>query len=408
MANLIDTGTINYGGAVLETSGGTKYLVLGTSFAGTTVTVYKDIDGTATEYNEGGDNIFGGTGTGVAGWVDAALDSNDDIHIVASGNSEDTRDVSYCVFDTGTNTFGTWEQALDYSEAAPTLPRCAISIDSNDYPHIHCVDYVKQTGASQDNVYYTERTGGSWSTPTQIGVRSDKNDVHNLPKITVRNSDYVTVLYRRFASSAFTACYRHYTTSWSGELTISIGTPIIGDVTSTTAPTIAFYNSTTSGYNIYEGTSDTGYDTYSSGVPVSPALSGTTRYIFYIDSNVDIHAISNSGSGWTDEGAVEAGTYLSIVAEWAYNNLNQTSGINLAFHSTTGIYYSFFAFATTHEAQATLAVISGTMNVLEVRDMEGNIIHDWTGGGGENRYLCGECFDGLAKDIYRKGAEIIV
>ena len=48
------------------------------------------------------------------------------------------------------------------------------------------------------------------------------------------------------------------------------------------------------------------------------------------------------------------------------------------------------------------------MNVLEVRDMEGNMLYDWTGGGGINHYLCGECFDGLAKDIYRKGAEVLV
>lgn len=60
------------------------------------------------------------------------------------------------------------------------------------------------------------------------------------------------------------------------------------------------------------------------------------------------------------------------------------------------------------KAKATLVIISGTMEVLEVRDMQGNIVHDWTGGGGENRYLCQGCFDGLAKDIYRKGAEIIV
>jgi len=60
------------------------------------------------------------------------------------------------------------------------------------------------------------------------------------------------------------------------------------------------------------------------------------------------------------------------------------------------------------KANATLVVLSGTMNVLEVRDMEGNMVYDWTGGGGESRYLCQECFDGLARDIYIKGAEVIV
>ena len=57
---------------------------------------------------------------------------------------------------------------------------------------------------------------------------------------------------------------------------------------------------------------------------------------------------------------------------------------------------------------ATIQIQSGNMNVLEVRDLYGNIIYDWTGGGGVNHYLCGECFDGLAKDIYRKGAEVLV
>ena len=57
---------------------------------------------------------------------------------------------------------------------------------------------------------------------------------------------------------------------------------------------------------------------------------------------------------------------------------------------------------------AQITVQAGNLKVLEVRDMKGNIIYDWTGGGGENHYLCEECFDGLAKDIYRKGAEVLV
>lgn len=58
--------------------------------------------------------------------------------------------------------------------------------------------------------------------------------------------------------------------------------------------------------------------------------------------------------------------------------------------------------------KATLQIQSGNLNVLEVKDLDGNMIYDWTGGGGVSHYLCGECFDGLAKDIYRKGAEVLV
>lgn len=57
---------------------------------------------------------------------------------------------------------------------------------------------------------------------------------------------------------------------------------------------------------------------------------------------------------------------------------------------------------------ATLQIQSGDLKVLEVRDMEGNMVYDWTGGAGVNNYLCGDCFDGLAKDIYRKGAKVLV
>ena len=57
---------------------------------------------------------------------------------------------------------------------------------------------------------------------------------------------------------------------------------------------------------------------------------------------------------------------------------------------------------------ATLQIQSGDLKILEVKDMEGNMVHDWTGGAGVNHYLCGDCFNGLAKEIYRKGAEILV
>ena len=33
---------------------------------------------------------------------------------------------------------------------------------------------------------------------------------------------------------------------------------------------------------------------------VSAAAVGTDRYVFYIDTNDDVHLISNAGSGWTD------------------------------------------------------------------------------------------------------------
>lgn len=58
---------------------------------------------------------------------------------------------------------------------------------------------------------------------------------------------------------------------------------------------------------------------------------------------------------------------------------------------------------------ATIMVQTGTLNLLEVRDLKvpSKLIYDWTGGGGINHYFCQECFDGIAKDIWKKGGEYV-
>ena len=45
----------------------------------------------------------------------------------------------------------------------------------------------------------------------------------------------------------------------------------------------------------------------------------------------------------------------------------------------------------------------GRMNILEVLTLKGNTVHDWTGGGSVTTHFCKECFQGLAKQIYREG-----
>jgi len=180
--------TLSKGGSVIEASDGTKISV---TTDGNSIKIWKDIDGTKSlvDYSTAA-TIHGG---GAIGWIDAAIDSNDDIHVISSCTSEQTRDVAYAVYDLTTG-FGTWEEAADYTEAAPTNPGCAISIDSNDYPHILFVDRVKMTGSTQDNVYY-DYNDGSWNGAEQVGVRATKTDVYSQPKITLAPADDVEVVY---------------------------------------------------------------------------------------------------------------------------------------------------------------------------------------------------------------------
>jgi len=113
----ITTADLSKGGAVVETSGGTKYAVL---LDGTTLVVYKDIDGTPSlEDSDTAATVHGGNNID---WCHAAIDSADDIHIVCACDALQTRDIAYAVFDTGTDTLGAWEAAAAYADGTPSAP----------------------------------------------------------------------------------------------------------------------------------------------------------------------------------------------------------------------------------------------------------------------------------------------
>ena len=52
-------------------------------------------------------------------------------------------------------------------------------------------------------------------------------------------------------------------------------------------------------------------------------------------------------------------------------------------------------------------VQTGTLKLLEIRDISGEMLYDWTGGGGLNHYLCDSCFDGLHRDLWNKGGVVL-
>tara|TARA_R100000951_G_scaffold70782_1_gene59668 strand:- start:1014 stop:1241 length:228 start_codon:yes stop_codon:yes gene_type:complete len=57
--------------------------------------------------------------------------------------------------------------------------------------------------------------------------------------------------------------------------------------------------------------------------------------------------------------------------------------------------------------EATIMVQTGTLKLLEIRDISGEMMYDWTGGGGLNHYLCDSCFDGLHRDLWNKGGVVL-
>ncbi len=285
--------------------------------------------------------VHGGTPVAIEA-VHAAIDANDDIHVVAAAGFDGaTRDVAYAICDLSSG-FGTWEAAATYTDAAPDNQGVSISLDSNDKPFVLFVDAVKQTGSTVDNVYVIDKTGASWANLTQIGARATKTDTYDSPHITVRNSDYMEAWY--YFRTDGDPAYKTNTGTWGSESVYTETSATVGAVLATTGGTVYRYHADDT-EDIEESDADTTYNTDDTYAGVSATLDGTDRYVLYIDTSDDVHYIYNTGSGWTDGGAIEAGTYLRVIAEWAYNNENQSGEINYIFDDGTDVFYNSLSLA---------------------------------------------------------------
>lgn len=335
MAVFITTdGTIAAGGAIVETSGGVKYAVFRDRSIASYLYIAKNLDTTPVSVFNG---HMGALDTKAA--IHAAIDSTDKIHIIISHQNDFSNSIYYGVWDTSDDSWAVeGEQIQIYGQGFPAFPGVAISIDSNDKPHILFVDTVKMQGSNQDNVYYTEKTGPSWANTTQIGERATKTHSYKEPTLTLKGSDDIEAFYY-FALPDSDPAYRTFTGSWSGEtLYVESSGATIGRVTVAAGGTVYRYHHDAAA-NMDENHVDTGYNLAGPG-RIAPSFIGTDRYIFYVDTGDDIHLISNNGGGWVDEGDLQVGTFDYVIAEWAFNHENQSNEINYLFEDGTDLSYA--------------------------------------------------------------------
>lgn len=108
------------------------------------------------------DNANRPTGENNITGVYSDLASDGKIHIIWQRHSSNT-DVRYVTFDTTTDTWGTVETVRSGTSDAFNH-RASISLDSSDKPHVIFVeDYLAIA-----SIYYTEKTGASWSSPVRV------------------------------------------------------------------------------------------------------------------------------------------------------------------------------------------------------------------------------------------------
>jgi len=347
----LTAGNVIKGGNILKTSGGTYYGVFHDGSGG--LKIWKDLFGSPTSAGTAAASvIFGG---GSIDWLSAAMDSNDDIQIVAAGNSEQTRDVAFRIFDTGTDSWaGSWVQAFNYT-ATPTDNQVHIAVDVNNDAHIVCCDL--QSGV--DQVFYTNNVSG-WLTPERVNTSTGLNNSDPVIVCDPSTSTDVHVFY--YADGNNDPAYRKRTGgSWGAVSEFDFVNYInIQGMTITPGGTRYQYAITADGgdtnlqlHNIFEGTDegsgvDTTYDTIVEGehnCVLAAYLDGTDRHLAYVNEDGSIYTLSNTGSGWVDNGQEYPGMFLHLAGYWASRNYNFSSEICFLFDDGVDVYAGKYALA---------------------------------------------------------------
>ena len=343
----VGSGSLGWGGAIMETSGGTKYCVFA-AYDGSELRIYKNLDGTPSQAGTATSTDVHGTSLNIGG-VGACIDDNDDIWVFSACYVTDTRDIAYRKFDTGTDSWegSGWAEAYAYAEAGydPTKPWINAAVDSSGYPHIIFCDVLKYHGGQDDFIAYGYWNGSSWS--SKETVRHQNAYGYYFPDIALCPNDDVEASWMD-ENYGLEYCRRNDT--WgSVNLYATIGnSPWPGGITVTTGDTVTRYCKVDNIDKVWDNGVDIGatdvsefYDKLS----CSGALVDGTDYVFYIGTGMEIKYYYDTGSGWTSGGTlVDENTYF-VIAQWSYNCNNQSGEINVI-HATTGyVYYNSLTLA---------------------------------------------------------------
>ena len=372
-------------GGILTLSGGDIVAVVGPDTSTDSLAILSDfLSGTATV--DDSDTMTTVFGSAVMATVDAAIDSNDVIHIVALAQADlSGNEIRYATATQsgGTYTIGSWETAGYYEDYDTGIhDYVSIAVDSNDKPHIVYVSDVTQAGATEQQIMYVEKTGASWSTPAQLSTRGTKTYGYSACRIDIWNngtSDVIEVAYIQYidlSNDPFIYQTKVGAGSWSGENTWSsyyvetIPKPHLVVDSSNNVYRHAGRYAVTSPSDYIENDVDTGInspgdDNITYGSRMTIGIYDDTRYMFFHDPTPDWSQIQYSyytGSGWStpaDAMADLAFTPDHIIAAWSGLNHVEGSGIHLLIDDAGDIYYHFFSLGATAASDSQSAYLVG-------------------------------------------------
>ncbi len=348
-------GDSNHSGKqVVRTSGGTLYAFLSKSGS---CEIWKSSSGTSWTEQHGASN----PSCDSSSYLAAAIDSTGVIHLTYIRG---LNGLYYNTFSTGTDTFGSEALVLSGFSYYET----AISIDSNNKPHIVAVDGDDWDGGSGCSSYveYTNKVGAGWSSAILVATefRNDFSstcedvlnatitiDEDNLPEIAYINgtlTSLVAVVGNLNNATSFTGVTVDVSVTNSFTQMTDIGIDTSGN-------TWISYIDATTGYvtlaKRIDGSETSAWSTgwtaslndTKTGTQPSIAIDGTNIYTFYINSLNDVAYDKYTGS-WIGEITLDTGSLRDVNAKWSYYNNNQGSTqIDYIYSDGTDVYWHSFS-----------------------------------------------------------------
>lgn len=167
---------------------------------------------------------------------DSRLDSSGTIQIVYIDMYN--RDLYYQTFSTITDTWGPRTVIATFASKSsgfswPRGSEATLTLDANDVPHVAYATY-----GTSNQIDYTDRLGGKWSTP--VTLYSGSNELNPSLTTALDGSIHLTWLDNADATSPVVKYARYASGAWSSVETVSTGdTSVLSDSNGDQQPSVA-------------------------------------------------------------------------------------------------------------------------------------------------------------------------
>ncbi|MDQ3099206.1 MAG: DUF2341 domain-containing protein [bacterium] len=330
---------------VVRTSSGTLYAFINDSGS---CEIWSSSDGTTWTEQDSVNNP-----TCIVGELSAAVDGSDNLHLAYESNGGSGTNVSYVLFTTSSNTFGTPALATTFTFGYTAYDQ-SIAVDSSSIPHI---TYKYTDNGSNHSVRYTNRIGGTWKTPVVVETVQNFNTT-----LAINEDDIPEIAYINVTGAQLTAAVGNVNNAASFTLhdidsSVNItsgntGSSIAVDASGNTW--VAYLDDLATDYITLVKHNDadawttwqTPFNNTNAGNAPSITISGSDIYVFYEDELDDIKYDKYNGTSWLGETNLATGTYSIAIVKWSYlyNNSGSTK-IDFMYSDTTDLYFNSITLA---------------------------------------------------------------